>query len=179
MNATIIPQLIRKDIDLYKNFVLGALAGGVLSILLILFSGGGVLGLVGIVALFITMMVFASLVPGQCLVNERKHQTLSFLMSLPLSAFQYTAAKLASAFLLFLIPWVMMTTAGAAIIMLSPVITGGLLPVFFLLCLMIMAGMFVSSGVALVAESEGWFVATTIIVNVSYNFVWIAIVPSY
>ena len=175
MTATIIPQLIRKDIDLYRNFVVGGLAAGVGSILLILF-GRGVLGLIGIISLFIAMIVFASLVPGQCLVNERKHQTLSFLMSLPLSAFQYSVAKLASAFVLFLVPWIIMTAAGSWIVMVSPEIAHGVLPMFISLCLLIMVGMFITSGVALVAESEGWFVAATIVVNVSYNFTWIAIV---
>ncbi|HTP86359.1 MAG TPA: hypothetical protein VMJ34_05400 [Bryobacteraceae bacterium] len=175
MNATIIPQLIRKDIDLYRNFVIGGLAAGVVSILLILF-GRGVLGLIGIISLFITMIVFASLVTGQCLVNERKHQTLSFLMSLPLSALQYTVAKLASAFVLFLVPWLVLTAAGTWIVMVSPAIAHGVLPMFLSLCLMIMVGMFLTCGVALVAESEGWFVTATVVVNVSYNFVWIAIV---
>lgn len=175
MNTSIIPQLIRKDIELHKNTVLGAMAGGAASILLILFSGGGVFGLVGIVSFFIALIVLSSMLPGQCLSSERKNQTLSFLMSLPVSALQYTIAKFVSAFLLFLVPWLTMTAVGTWIVLASPETPHGVLPLFLALCMLVMVGMFVMSGVALVAESEGWVMGATVFVNISYNFAWIFI----
>ena len=45
-------------------------------------------------------------------INERKEQTLAFVMSLPVSWREYTAAKILANLIIFLIPWLSLT-AGA------------------------------------------------------------------
>ncbi len=43
------------------------------------------------------------------ILTERKEKTLLFVLSLPISTTQYTAAKVASSLIAFLIPWLVLT----------------------------------------------------------------------
>jgi ABC-type transport system involved in multi-copper enzyme maturation permease subunit len=85
-------------------------------------------------------------------VNERKEQTLAFMMSLPLSWREYTAAKILANLIIFLIPWLIIT-AGALGVLCLPGATHGLLPFTAIMavemlvttCLIIAAGLITES----------------------------------
>ncbi|HET9217237.1 MAG TPA: hypothetical protein VFR18_09680, partial [Terriglobia bacterium] len=106
------------------------------------------------------------------IVGERKGHNLAFLMSLPISATQYTTAKLLAALGMFLIPWLTLVAGALWLILGSRDLPDGLIPVTLVLVTLPLVGFCVMTCVALVSESEGWAVASTVAVNVSYSFCW-------
>jgi ABC-2 type transport system permease protein len=173
MNGTIIPQLILKDLRLNRTSAIVPLAGGAIGIGM--FMHGGLVAVFGIITFFTAMILSASMLPTQCLLGERKHQTLAFLMSLPLSSIQYTIAKMVTALGMFLAPWLMLVIAGVWIILGRADVPKGLLPLFLALCLLVLAGMCVIASVDLVSESESMHQVAAVVVNVSYSFAWLFI----
>jgi ABC-2 type transport system permease protein len=107
-----------------------------------------------------------------CLLGERKHKTLAFLMSLPLSSIQYTIAKMITALGIFMVPWLMLVISGVWLILGRADVPKGLLPLFLALCLLVLAGMCVISCVGLLSESEGVHGIAVVAVNVSYGMAW-------
>jgi ABC-2 type transport system permease protein len=105
-------------------------------------------------------------------VNERKKQTLTFLMSLPLSSMQYTTAKLASTMLMFLAPWLSLLLSAVVIIATRNPAPFGIVPMLLMLASLPLIGFSLILGTALVSESEGWAIAATVICNSSYGLVY-------
>ncbi len=95
MKGSVMRHLILKDWQLHRPQILFSIAGGAVSLVIV--QLGGVTPIVlGSVFFFISLMFCASLLPMSNIVNERKKQTLPFLMSLPISALQYAISKMAS-----------------------------------------------------------------------------------
>src|SRR5215472_311827 len=113
MRGSVIKQLVRKDWLLHLPLILPCIGVGLVA-LLILQIGGEVAGVLGSVWFFIAMIITASMLPMSAIVNERKKQTLAFVMSLPVSSIQHTAAKLISTIFIFFVPWLILV-AGAVI----------------------------------------------------------------
>jgi ABC-2 type transport system permease protein len=176
MNGTIIPQLILKDLRLNRTSVIVPLAGGAIGIGLWLC--GGLAAVFGIVAFFTAMVLSASFVPSTCVLGERKHKTLAFLMSLPLSSLQYTIGKMTTVLGIFLVPWLMLVTSGVWIILGRADVPKGLLPLFLALCLLVLTGMCIITCVDLLSESEGIHGIAVVAVNVSYGLAWTLIATS-
>jgi ABC-2 type transport system permease protein len=116
--------------------------------------------------------VFGCMLPASNVINERKKQTLPFLMSLPLSISQFTAAKLISTFGIFFIPWLMLVGTAVAFVAGHEDIPHGLIPSVIILSAFTLIGFCLNAGVALVSESEGAMVAAMIATNSSYGFGW-------
>jgi len=112
------------------------------------------------------------MLPISAIVNERKKQTLTFLMSLPLSSIQYTAAKLASTLLMFLAPWLALLLCALVLIATRNPAPYGIVPMLLMLASLPVVGFSVILATALVSESEGWTVAATVICNSSYGLIW-------
>jgi ABC-2 type transport system permease protein len=118
------------------------------------------------------MIFCASFVPMSNIVNERKKQTLAFMMSLPISTAQYGMAKLLSTLGMFLIPWVALIAAALYMILGRHVLLNGAIPIALILATVPFIGFCFIAGTALVSESEGWAVAATTVVNSSYWIAW-------
>jgi ABC-2 type transport system permease protein len=169
VSVSIVPQLIWKDLRLNRFQIAITVAAGVLA-LAVLQQGGEVPFVLGTTWFFISIIVLASMLPISVIVNERKKQTLAFLMSLPLSATQYTAAKALSALLMFLVPWLILVICAAVVVTIRNV--AGLIPPLLILGLMPVVGFSVILATALVTESEQWALAATIGCNSSYGIAW-------
>jgi len=91
-------------------------------------------------------------------VNERKEQTLAFVMSLPVSWREYTAAKILANLILFLIPWLLLT-GGALGVLLLPGATHGLIPYTAIMAveMLITTTLIVVAGI--ITESQAWTTA--------------------
>jgi hypothetical protein len=91
-------------------------------------------------------------------INERKEQTLAFVMSLPVSWREYTAAKILANLIIFLIPWLPLT-AGALGLLLLPGATHGLVPFTAIMALemLITTSLIVAAGI--ITESQAWTTA--------------------
>jgi ABC-2 type transport system permease protein len=180
MKSNVILHLILKDWQQQRRMiVLSMLAGG---IALAVFQMGGQTPLVlGSVFFFIAIMFCACLLPITNIVNERKKQTLVFLMSLPISSSRYGAAKLLSTFGMFVVPWLTLVAAALYMILFRHVLPNGVIPLMLILANLPFIGFSLITGTALVGESEGWGNAAVAVVNSSYWLVWyllMSLVPS-
>jgi ABC-2 type transport system permease protein len=175
MKGPVTLRLVLKDWWLNRTVILLSIIGGVAA-LGVLLIGGQTPFVLGAVFFFVSMMFCASLLPMSNIVNERKKQTLAFVMSLPISPAQYGTAKLASTFGMFLIPWVTLVAAALYLILERHILPNGAIPIALILATLPFIGFSLIAGTALVAESEGWAVAATGVVNSSYWLGWYLLV---
>ncbi|HKV24328.1 MAG TPA: ABC-2 transporter permease [Candidatus Acidoferrum sp.] len=175
MNGNVMLQLILKDWRLQRRMIiLSILAGGIA--LAILQMKGQTPIVLGIVFFFISIIFCACLLPITNIVNERKKQTLAFLMSLPISSSRYGTAKLLSTFGMFLVPWLILVGAGLYLVLGRHVLPHGVVPVMLILANLPFIGFCLIAGVALVSESEGWGNAAVAVVSSSYWLAWYLLV---
>jgi ABC-type Na+ efflux pump permease subunit len=105
------------------------------------------------------------------MVNERKEQTLAFVMSLPISYTDYTVAKLLGTVLIFLLPWLLLVLGSLALFAVPHGVPHGLLPFTVIMATDILVNTCLIMAVALVTESQGWAVAAIMVGNISINLV--------
>lgn len=180
MKSNVMLRLILKDWRLQRRMIILSIVAGVIA-LAVLRIGGLTPVVIGAVFFFISMIFCACLLPITNIVNERKKQTLPFLMSLPISSSRYGAAKLLSTFGMFLVPWLTLVLAALYMIVGRHVLPNGAIPAMLILANLPFIGFCLITGTALVAESEGWGNAAIAVVNSSYWLVWyllISQVPS-
>ena len=158
MNRALIARLILKDWYLNRLPLLLIGTAGVFAIGL-LYLRREVTGAIGLITSLIALIMLSILLPLQTVVNERKHHNLAFVMSLPISPMEYTAAKVVGNLSAFLVLW-----AAIAIGVLGTLartgIFGGIIPFgvvvalepFVVFCLLL--------SVAIVMESEMWAMLT-------------------
>jgi ABC-2 type transport system permease protein len=175
MKSIVILQLILKDWRQQRRMiVLSILAGGIA--LAVLRLGGQTPIVLGTVFFFIAIMFCACLLPITNIVNERKKQTLAFVMSLPISSSRYGAAKLLSTFGMFVVPWLTLVAAALYMILFRHVLPIGVIPIMLILANLPFIGFCLITGTALVGESEGWGNAAVAVVNSSYWLAWYLLV---
>lgn len=171
MYGPLILNLIVKDWWLNIGVITLCMLGGVaaLSVLLI---GGQTPFVLGAGFFFISMIFCASFLPMSNIVNERKKQTLAFMMSLPISPAQYGIAKLISTLGMFLIPWVALMVAAFYMVLGRHVLPNGVIPIMLILATVPFIGFCLITGTAVVGESESWAIAATAAVNSTYWIAW-------
>lgn len=175
MKRSVVQTLILTDLYRHRMHILMCLVSGGLALALI--QVGGELPFVfGTVFFFTAMIVFGCMLPPSNVINERKKQTLPFLMSLPISVTQFTVAKIVSTVGMFLVPWSALVIAAVAFIVGHRGAPHGSIPVLLILAIVTFAGFCLIAGVALVSESEGATIAATIVTNTSYGFSWYLLV---
>jgi ABC-2 type transport system permease protein len=178
MTASVVGRLIRKDWWLNSPMIILSIVGGVIA-LVVLQLGGTTPFVLGSVFFFMSLIFCATLMPGSNIVNERKKQTLPFLMSLPISSVQYGTAKLASTLGMFLVPWLTLIVAALWFITVRHALPNGAIPMALILAGAPFVGFCISTGVALVGESEVWSNVVTAAVNSSYWFFWYIIATHF
>jgi hypothetical protein len=171
--SSLIPHLIRKDLEMTWVFPVLAVTTGCGALTLFWF-GSQPVAISGIVAFFI-VLVMLGVTPNVLIMNERKKQTLAFVMSLPVSGSQYALAKLAAALGMFFVPWLLLVGLALLLIVSTSEMPNGVIPLFFALALLPLIGFLVTTSVAIVAESDTWSNVTMGTVNISYSFVWISV----
>lgn len=171
MKDRVILRLILKDWRMNLPIIVLSISGGLVA-LSVLLIGGQTPFVLGAGFFFISMIFCASFVPMSNIVNERKKQTLAFMMSLPISPAQYGIAKLLSTLGIFLIPWVALIAAAFYMILGRHVLPNGVIPITLILATVPFVGFCFIAGTALVGESEGWAIAATAVVNSSYWIAW-------
>jgi ABC-2 type transport system permease protein len=178
MNRSIIGQLVLKDWRLNRLVISLTVAIGLAALLVTQF--GGLARLIGIVWFFVALCIMGSMLPGSVILNERKKQTLAFIMSLPVTSVQYSIAKMLSIWGLFLVPWLTLLISALVLIEARHVVPQGAVPMVLILAMLPLIGFCLISSTTLVGESEGWLVAASIVVNSSYWLGWflLARIPS-
>ncbi|KAF1688004.1 hypothetical protein B1992_00780 [Pseudoxanthomonas broegbernensis] len=102
-------------------------------------------------------------------MNERKEQSLQFVLSLPISIGQYVLAKTIGLLLSYMVPWLAATASAVALVLLSPGINDGLLPYVVALCGFLLANFAVVLCGALHARSEALVTALIIVTNMAVS----------
>ena len=175
MNRSVVQTLILKDWRLLRPQIATSIAGGAIA-LAILQVKNDIAFLVGAVWFFVSLIVLGSGLPILNVINERKKQSLAFLMSLSVSATQYGRAKLVSTIGMFLVPWATLVIAASILILSRAETPNGIIPVMCILFGLPLVGFSLVAGAALVSETEGWTVAATIVCNSSYGVGWYLII---
>jgi ABC-2 type transport system permease protein len=174
MNNVMVKRLVLKDWYFLRPAIITYLLAGVGAIMLLragsegLFYAGSIL----LITILITVgihLIFATV------VAERAEHTLPFVMSLPISAAEYTTAKIVANLLIFLVPWVTLILGTLTIIGLTPDIPDGLIPFVVLLFTQILVGYCLLLAVALVSESTGWTIVALVVGNLSFQFFMYAV----
>jgi len=174
MSRSLVRHLILKDFQMHRTAIVFAIIAGVTGLAFLHLKG--LPGLLGIIGFFTTLIVLGSLIPNASILNEQKGRNLAFLMSLPISMVEYTTAKVLGALGMFIIPWLVLVGTALSLILGRSDIPHGVIPVTLILVTAPLVGFCVMIAVALVGESEGWVMAATIAVNVSYSFCWVLII---
>ena len=173
MKAVLVRRLIVKDLYLSRIPLLLVATIGAIAVGLIFFRNE-VSGFIGLTSAFIALIMLGNILPMHTIINERKRQTLAFVMSLPISSADYTAAKLIANLGTFFLIWAAVTGTLIAIYAGTPY--GGLVPFILMASLAPFAAFCVLVAVALVGESEAAAMVTMIVTNVSYSFIWFFLV---
>jgi hypothetical protein len=169
MNRALVCRLVSKDWYLSRTLLLGVIVAGTLSVVL-LYRGGAV-GMTGIIAALIALIMLSNLIPQLTVVNERKQQNLAFVMSLPISPTEYTVSKVLGNTVAFVVPW--MAIAGTVLVTVARIPNaGGVLPLGVVAALAPFVTFCVLLCVAIVSESELWTMVTMAATNVAYSFGW-------
>lgn len=171
MNTLVIGRLILKDWRLNRLLILLAIAIGLASLVLVRF-GGEITRLLGAVWFFVALIVLGSMLPGTTILNERKKQTLAFIMTLPVTSVQYTIGKIVSIWAMFLVPWLALLISALVVIETGHTIPHGVIPMLVILAMLPVLGFCIISSTSLVGESEGWMIVASLVCNSSYWFVW-------
>ena len=157
INYAIVRHLILKDWYLNRWVIFGSLPVG-LGALAIVLTGKQVAFMLSIILLCMVIVGVGAHLAMVTTINERKEQTLAFVMSLPVSWREYTAAKILANLIIFLIPWLLLT-AGALGVLLLPGATHGLIPYTTIMAM----EMFITTTLIVVAgiitESQAWTTA--------------------
>lgn len=152
LNLRVIKILVQKDWYLLRKLIALYMAGALLALTFI--SLGEWQFVMGTTLLFSMIIGLANHQLTNTIINERKEQTLPFIMSLPVSPSDYVVAKLIANMTLYFIPWVIVVVASITVFWLTP-IPNGIVPmamicaVYFLLCYCL------TWAVGMISESEG------------------------
>jgi hypothetical protein len=167
MNRAVVARLILKDWYLSRWLLMLIVAGGSLSVGVLYFRGTP--GIIGLITSLMTAIFLSILLPLQTVVNERKNHNLAFVMSLPVSPMEYTAAKVLGNLSAFLVLWTVLTIAVLGTIVRSGPF-GGLIPLGVIAALSPFVTFCLLTCVAIVVESEAWAMLTMGVTNCASSF---------
>lgn len=167
MTSSIVTRLILKDLYLTRWMVAGSIVGGAISIAVMPMSG--VAGYVGGVSLICALIVLNIFLVMSGVVQERKDKVQMFVLSLPVSTTQYTAAKLTASTIAFLVPWLVLTV-GTFLVVDATALPNGILPFWLAVLAYLLFYYCALLAVATITDSTGWHATAITIGNISVNF---------
>ncbi|OFE13133.1 hypothetical protein PHACT_08265 [Pseudohongiella acticola] len=166
MISPVIAQLIKKDLSLHLRFVPVVVVAGVISL-----AAAAIDGIISSVMYITTLVAFGLLIGMYNVAQERDKQIHLFMLSLPVTALQYTLSKTLSSLLCFLLPWTILTAMTVVAILAIDAVPDGLLPFTLLMQLYFVANFCVFLAVVLTTSSEKVVISTIIITNMSITLI--------
>ena len=152
MSASIVPQLIRKDLHIMRIPILLWWLGGVAAVATTIGAGFFLFGMI----LFVTCMAGSGVhAVMQTVVEERREQTLPFIMSLPITVREYTTAKLLANLLIFTSVWLTLSGASFAVFIGPEGLPDGAVPFVTIVLVGIFLAYTIVLATSLVTESIG------------------------
>jgi ABC-2 type transport system permease protein len=118
--------------------------------------------------------------PVATIGSERSEQTLAFLMSLPISIKEYTAAKIIASTAIFSGGWLLLTASAIGVNLLDDAIPNAYIPLTVIVLVQAFVLFCLFMAVTLVAESGGWTMAVGIVGNIVFwlSFGLIGVMPN-
>ncbi len=172
MNATIVPQLVRKDLYLIRHVILYWWAGGIVGAALTMIVGPRffIFGMILLLACMLGAGMHAAIMT---VVEERKEKTLPFIMSLPITVREYTTAKLIANLAVFIGVWFSLFCAGLFAFVGPGILNDGAIPFATVVALGVFLAYVLVLATSLVTESHGWAVSSTVWANLGTQlFLW-------
>lgn len=124
---------------------------------------------VGALTWLTVIIAYGAMLAIHGVMNERKEQSLQFVLSLPLSIGEYVRAKLIGLLLCFSIPWLVASVSAIAMVLIAPDVHDGLLPFTVALCVYMLASFSVVLCGALHARTEALVTATIVVTNMAIS----------
>lgn len=169
MNAVMIRHLVAKDWSFHRAPLLAAMAMGLVALAMLYGADSRIVFYLGAVLLITVVITIGIYLAFLTVIHEQTKGMLPFVMSLPITVREYTAAKLLSNGVLFLIPWVALSAGTAAVILSRDNIPNGLLPYAILLLVHMLTGYVLTLAAALISGSEGWTIAVAGATNLAFQ----------
>lgn len=169
MNAVMIRHLVAKDWSFNRAPLLAAMAMGLVALAMLYGADSRIVFYLGAVLLITVVITIGIYLAFLTVIHEQTKGMLPFVMSLPITVRDYTAAKLLSNGVLFLIPWVALSAGTAAVILSRDNIPNGLLPYAILLLVHMLTGYVLTLAAALISGSEGWTIAVAGATNLAFQ----------
>ena len=171
MSASIIPQLVKKDLHIMKS-ILYWWVGGVAAVAATVVAGSGFF-LFGMI-LFVLCMAGAGVhAVMQTVVEERREQTLPFIMSLPITVREYTTAKLIANLAIFGSVWLTLSCASFVVFIGPEGMPNGAFPFVTIVLVGIFLAYTAMLSTSLISESIGSSIASTVWANIGTQlFLW-------
>lgn len=168
--SSMIRRLVFKDWYFMRWAIASYLALGGVALFLVSNGGEGSF-YAGCILLFTVLISLGIHLAMLTVVEERTQQTLPFVMSLPISARDYTMAKVLANLLIFLVPWATMLIGALGVIAGRAAIEDGLIPYTVIILTWILVGYILILAVALVSESQVWAIAAMVVSNLAFQAV--------
>lgn len=176
MNTFIVTRLILKDWYLSRGLLGAAIATGLLTLAAVAAARGTAIALILGIIVLVTILIGMGAVIMSSMVNERKQQTLPFVMSLPISYLEYTTSKLVGSLLIFLVLWLALLLGIIATILTTPWFSHGLIPFVVIMSVEILMSTCLIVAVSVTTESQGWTIGVAQIGGLALNVVGFSIV---
>ena len=179
MNTSMVKRLILKDWYFNRWTIVSYIAAGAVALVLLGIRNEGAF-FAGTILLVTVLIALGIQLAMTTIINERTEQTLPFVMSLPISAKEYTTAKVLANLLIFLVPWVTLVIGCFALIAGSAALPDGLIPFTAVMLTEIFASTCLILAVALVSESQGWTIGAVVLGNLAFNGIlyYVSHIPS-
>lgn len=167
LNIPVIRLLVAKDWQLFQKQLAFLVLAGIVALCFIGLAKPWAF-YVGSLMLLIVLVSAACFSISTSLMNERKEQTLAFVMSLPVSPRDFTVSKLAGNLLTFGVPFLVLLGGTIAVVLLTP-LPDGLFVYSLLIFAYILFAYAVSLAVVMSVTSEGWatfaMIGTMVMIN--------------
>jgi hypothetical protein len=175
MTRTVVRQLIRKDLYLYRWLIVGTVVAGLVSIVL---SGReGAIGAAGQILLVTSVVVLGVFLAIHGVISERQTRALLFALSLPISPMQYSAAKVVGGLIAYLIPWSILTAALVWLTLAFNPAAADALPFAVTLMGLLFMNFCILTTIGVISGSELWSVVGIIATNTSVPVFMTAVSP--
>lgn len=173
--SPVIRKLIAKEVYVNRWFIAGGATAALASVAM------GALGKtgfnIGALTWLTTIIATGVMLALSGVINERKEQSLLFVLSLPLSIADYVRAKLFGLTACFLIVWLVASCAALCMVFTVRSVPDGVAPYVVLLCGFMLANFAVLLCGVLHTASEGGATAIIIVTNMGVSIFMFTIGP--
>jgi ABC-type transport system involved in multi-copper enzyme maturation permease subunit len=166
-NPSMVKAIMRKDWYFNKHTLLLFFISGLISVALLSFESRAFY--IGMVLLLSIVILTGALLVINTVVNERKNQTLAFLISLPITYMDFTKAKMIFNLLAYIVIWIILALGTIGVLYYTEHLPSGLIPYALIILIELLVAFILILGTALVTESEKWTIVVMSITNIGVS----------